>query len=242
MPALFTGALDSDTVAYVVSKYGQVSASNLATELNCSRNVIAGTWRRHRKENNLEPLRPYHDLNERNKEIFDRYKDLGQYASQIASEMGLSVNAVDNILKRLRRETGMKARGKPKAQPRKKYVYRKRTPKLGADGLPLPWRTPQTPHAPAYGPPVTFDQLDKIPLGLEEVCMCRHYVGNPTDSLFCGRPSVPGRAYCQEHTMLAYRARNAPPRTHDNEIKIKKQAKEFLEWRRRQVIEMRKAA
>lgn len=110
---------------------------------------------------------------------------------------------------------------------------------IGQNGLPLPFHAPLV---PSYGPPVTFDELDKLPLGESEICMCRHYVGDPAESLFCGRPSAPGRAYCVEHAMLAYRSGRAPLRTKDNEDKIKKQAMEFLEWRARQASEMRSAA
>lgn len=181
-----TGLLTPEQSAYVKSKFGQATLAELANELGCSRGVVAGHWRIHRKHNNLPQL--------------------------------------------VRRPPSRIGSGKPR-RPRRCPQQRV----IGPNGKPLPL----FPHAPSYGPPVTFDELDKLPLGESEICMCRHYVGNPDDTLFCGRLSLPGRPYCEEHTMIAYRAGRASPRTH--RTKVKRTAEMFLEWRR-WAIEMRSAA
>lgn len=233
--------LTREQMEEVRARYRLTSAGNLAKEYGCSRGVIAGIWKRNRDRIGL-PIKPtITEINkDRDDEIFRRYCDLTQGATLIGAEMGLGVRLIENVLKRMRKAVGMKARGRPPGKRRSKMRHatkEKRT--LGDDGKPLPYAPP---HAPAYGPPVTFDDLDDLLLSDSAVIMCRHYVGNPTDSLFCGQPSEPGRPYCENHVMLAYRSERAPPRTQATADKIKKQAREFLEWRRRQVIEIREAA
>lgn len=225
--------LTREQMEEVRTRYRLTSAGKLAKEYGCSRGVIAGIWKRNRDRIGL-PIKPtITEINkDRDDEIFRRYCDLTQGATLIAAEMGLGTRLVENVLKRKRKKAGMKPHRKHSgAVPKKDRPRRKEIRVTGEDGKPLPYAPP---HAPAYGPPVTFEQLDDLLLSDSAVIMCRHYVGNANDSLFCGRPSKPGRPYCFEHAMLAYRSDRAPPRTQATADKIKKQAREFLEWRRRQ--------
>ncbi len=101
------------------------------------------------------------------------------------------------------------------------------------------------PHAPSYGPGVSFDELDLMPWGDGSVCKCRHWIGDPaaTPTLFCGRPSQIGRPYCEEHVMLAYRVGTAKPLNDARREELKGIAKKFLAWRKRRgQPELREAA
>jgi hypothetical protein len=175
-------------------------------------------------------------------EVFERHK-LGQPTEDIAHAVGLDAQTVRSYIVRECRKRGEKrvyaseSSRKAAMAGRKGKLFRKKAQLIDDQTTPA-----VLPHAPSYAPPVTFDQLDKIPLGGDEICMCRHYVGNPNDSLFCGRPSVVGWPYCEPHAMVAYRAPNARPRDDKRAAYIKKTAASFLAWRRGRPVPMREAA
>lgn len=137
--------------------------------------------------------------------------------------------------------------GKPRKPPKPKS-----NGGMGAPGLTKFWSYgPKRPPIPLPAcldsealpgsVPVSFGELDLLPLDDETPCRCRFYIGKAGDppDLFCGEVTAPGRAYCDTHWLRSMKPRKPKPQP-----SIKAEAEKFMAWRaaRFSEPEMRMAA